>query len=420
MLKKLECPYCQRIGTIANIASSTQSSKFQCTNSKCSSTSIAPSQVNRAMNKNPSKRRPPPSTASEPECIPQEPDTITNSTPIALPPTAATPGVAFEHHPALPNFMTNIITQMNEVRAEQQLFREQQRVVRQEHEELKATNDQLALALSELQLLKTSLQEKEQVIQNQQQEIEDLRQQMLNSPATQGLSASKHAPQGPWGNHDKVQELHNNLADGPTSQNYKKQQAAARHFSPPSSNQGFTHVYIPIRARLRIGQIRKNLKQLHIDNNRVLDINYPAMNTTSLLVHNDFVPELTTRLTKAGIKTIDDFDPTNHQHLRDPKYLDKSNDERTEIAINLHHQRMIRSVEFIRAPAKFAVARCFAKEGWITQEQLASILESNEPTSAASAFILEAPTTDSQMDPTSMEDDEPNTSTNHTNPDMQQ
>ncbi|CAO3599408.1 unnamed protein product [Absidia cylindrospora] len=125
-----------------------------------------------------------------------------------------------------------------------------------------------------------------------------------------------------------------------------------------------------LSASLRIGQIQKNSKQLNIDNNRVLDINYPAMNTTLLLEHNDFVTELITRLTKAGIHTIDDFDPTSHQHLRDPKYIDKPNDERTEIATSLHNQRMIHSVDFIRAPVKFAVARSFAKAGWITQELL--------------------------------------------------
>ncbi|CAO3599331.1 unnamed protein product [Absidia cylindrospora] len=321
----LVCPSSSRTGTIkfANTNHDMRQPKFECTNSECQTTSLTRKQVNHAMLKKPVKR-PAPSSTADSQVYPQEqqphPDTLA-----AAPATPAT----FEHRTALPAFMTSILTQMNERREEQH----------------------------ELQLLKAAINDKDKVIQQQQREIVELRNQSLFIRATNGSSASKHAPQGTWANEERLQLLHTTFAEGPPSIALKKQQSAARQFSPPSASPGFQHVYLPTRARLRISQIRKNLKQLSIDTSRILDINYPARNTTSLLIHNDFVDACVSRLTKAGIKPLDSFDPTDPQHLCDPKY----DEERSEIAFSLHQQRMLRSIDFIRTPAKYAVAKSFAR-----------------------------------------------------------
>jgi hypothetical protein len=385
--------------------------KFQCTNSECTSTSITPAQVQKAMKQKPVKKRPAPSTTGS-----------TFTTPDLQQPASATTPI-FEHHEALPDFMSNMIDQMNEFREQHRLSNERQILLQQEHEQLKATNDQLASALQELQQLRTTIQEKDLIIQRQQQELESLQSQgTTTTTTTNDSSASKYAPQGQWADQSKVQQLHTILAEGPQSKAMKKQQAAARLFSPPSTNQGFQHIYLPTRARLRISQIRQNLRKLGIDNNRVLDINYPAMNTTALLVHNEYVDELINRLSTAGITPIDNFDPTDQQHLKDPKYADYSKCDRSDIAFNLHQQRMLRSLDFIRAPAKYSVANCFARQEWITNEQLQSVLQSKNNSSPSSAFILNDESNNPSID---MEEDEPlidqqNTSNNQPQPDINQ
>ncbi|KAI8327972.1 hypothetical protein BC941DRAFT_332955, partial [Chlamydoabsidia padenii] len=142
----------------------------------------------------------------------------------------------------------------------------------------------------------------------------------------------------------------------------------------PTILTNFQHIYIPIRSRQRIGQVRQTLKQLKIDNNRILDVYYPAMNTTALLIHNDFADDLKTQLNTAGIKPLDTFDPLNPQHISDPKYKELPLDERSTLATTLHRQRMKRTLDFIRAPVKYTVAKSFAASGWITQEQLQGYL----------------------------------------------
>ncbi|PHZ17195.1 uncharacterized protein RHIMIDRAFT_288140 [Rhizopus microsporus ATCC 52813] len=41
-----------------------------------------------------------------------------------------------------------------------------------------------------------------------------------------------------------------------------------------------------------VGQLRSRLRQLDINNSRILDIHYPTRNVVALLVHNDYAPEL--------------------------------------------------------------------------------------------------------------------------------
>ncbi|SAM03418.1 hypothetical protein [Absidia glauca] len=327
--------------------------------------------------------------------------TVTTIAPIptAPMPTSFAPAqvpFTYDAHPSLPAFALQFQAALEQLRADTHVYR-------QEQLEQKSITDQLAQAFAELKQLKELLVEKDNLLQQQQQEIERLRNQGPPAPAptvTPGLLQSQHAIQGDWSNTHRVNNLHSILASAPTTRALKRQQAAARQFTPPSTNQGFQHVYIPIRSRQRIGQVRQTLKQLKIDNNRILDVYYPAMNTTALLIHNDYADDLRRQLTTAGVKPLDAFNPLDHTHINDPKYKDLSQPERTTLASTLHHQRMLRSLDFIRTPVRYAVAKSFAALGWITQEELNGHLTYHTEPNSNHLFVLDdpAPATNNDMD----------------------
>ncbi|CEG65491.1 hypothetical protein RMATCC62417_02272 [Rhizopus microsporus] len=146
----------------------------------------------------------------------------------------------------------------------------------------------------------------------------------------------------PWHNPQLLQSMNNN-----GDCNGKKQPHAP--LQPPSENQGFQYVYLPTKARAPIGQIRTRLRKLDITNNHILDIHYPGRNVVALLVHNDYVNELRKQLERFKVTLKDDFDPCDSKVLRDPKYADLSPEERANLALMYHSDRMARALNYIRA-----------------------------------------------------------------------
>jgi hypothetical protein len=59
----------------------------------------------------------------------------------------------------------------------------------------------------------------------------------------------------------------------------------------------------------------------------------------------------------------DEFDPCDPKILRNPKYADSTEEERTNLAFLHHCNRMERALRFICAPIKFTVARYFYTKG---------------------------------------------------------
>ncbi|RCH88818.1 hypothetical protein CU097_010597 [Rhizopus azygosporus] len=76
------------------------------------------------------------------------------------------------------------------------------------------------------------------------------------------------------------------------------QMAAARTFSVLSANHGYKFLYLPLRRRLPIGQLRSRLRQLNINTRRILSIHYPDRHLVALLIHNDYEDELRSQLKK--------------------------------------------------------------------------------------------------------------------------
>ena len=175
---------------------------------------------------------------------------------------------------------------------------------------------------------------------------------------------------------------------------------------------GFQYVYLPARARIPTGQMRARLRKLGIDNSRILDVHYPARQVIALLTHNDFVEELHNLLNKFKITPVP-FDPLDPANLHDPKYHELPETERTQIAFELHCNRITKALNYIRAPIKYSVARSFANEGWIPIEELRTMLASRWPSKNHVDAVADIFHTD--VDDTSMNGTESSSSDEPTN-----
>ncbi|KAG1517857.1 hypothetical protein G6F46_000457 [Rhizopus delemar] len=115
------------------------------------------------------------------------------------------------------------------------------------------------------------------------------------------------------------------------------QTAAARTFSPPSTNQG----------------------------SRVLDICYPDRHLVALLIQNYYEAEVRSQLEKFEIPIHDDYDPMDPNDLRNPYYDDFDQDEKECAAWSVFTQRVIRAIRRLNGPIQRAVARFFVDKGII-------------------------------------------------------
>ncbi|KAG1464647.1 hypothetical protein G6F46_002674 [Rhizopus delemar] len=113
----------------------------------------------------------------------------------------------------------------------------------------------------------------------------------------------------------------------------------------------------PEKLQVPVGQIRSHLRKLDINNNRIIDIHYHDRNIVALLIHNDYEDELRQQLQRFKVTIKEDFNPCDHEVLRDPKYADCTPAEREDLAFMHHCNRIERAPQYIRTPVKFAVAR---------------------------------------------------------------
>lgn len=158
--------------------------------------------------------------------------------------------------------------------------------------------------------------------------------------------------------------------------------AGLRLFTTVSSNQGFTHLYLPVRSRLPFRRIREELRKAKINTSSVLDIFYPASKVVCLLIHNDYVSTAVSLLEKESLVPILDFNPIDPRHLADPKYQDASSQERTAQMQIIHQTQIARTLNFLRCPVKLAVARDYHRKGWISRSYLLELIHtstSSEP-----------------------------------------
>ncbi|KAG1559802.1 hypothetical protein G6F49_003260 [Rhizopus delemar] len=141
--------------------------------------------------------------------------------------------------------------------------------------------------------------------------------------------------------------------------------AIARQFSSPTAPSSFTFIHVPIHRRLPIHQLRANLRELHINTRRILDIQYSDRYVASFLIHTGFEPELRFQLYKHKITIRDDFDPLSPTIIRDPTLLNESVERKTKLARHVFLQRLGSTFRRLKAPLYNAVTNYFLQPGLI-------------------------------------------------------
>ncbi|KAG1126050.1 hypothetical protein G6F42_008163 [Rhizopus arrhizus] len=193
-------------------------------------------------------------------------------------------------------------------------------------------------------------------------------------------------PDAPWNNPSKIQALKQPSIQRSEQRRMQREATAARFFQPPSENQGFKYLYIPTKARIPVGTIRTTFRKLGVNNARLLDIHYPARNTVAVLIHNDYEAEFVELLTRKNVHIRTDFTPFNGKILADPKYTSLPQEERDSIAIRLQKLRLSRALDYIRSPVKYAVARYFLDQEWISRTRYDEIMADRYNTKLTSIF----------------------------------
>lgn len=252
-----------------------------------------------------------------------------------------------------------------------------------------------------------------------------------DTPKKQGSAVSKYATMpSPNGNKDddnstapiwvdktkkkssknKNNENNNNEKNTNQEQTTDKKltkQQCLRYFSHVSSNQGYQFLYLPIKGKSKLKDMRSNLRQIGLSSGSVIDIQYPTSTVVSLLLHNDYIPTASSILEEEGLIILKDFDPLDIKNLRDPRYSTLTDDEKLLKLQEIRASRFQQTLDFLRPPVKLAVARDFARKGWITNSKLNEILTSSSPitdttntgsSTASATFVTKDSLDDVNMD----------------------
>lgn len=145
---------------------------------------------------------------------------------------------------------------------------------------------------------------------------------------------------------------------------------AARLFTDPSPTHGFKFVYLPQKGRVSMGELRRSLSALKINNARILDVHFPARNTCALLIHTDFETTLLSALAEADIQPLTNFYPEDPAILNDPTVQLLSLEKKANLVIEIHKNRCIRIAA--RAPNRVqaALAYHFISNGIFSRTEL--------------------------------------------------
>lgn len=195
----------------------------------------------------------------------------------------------------------------------------------------------------------------------------------------------------------------NTNQDKPIDKKKLTKQQCLRYFSHVSSNQGYQYLHLPIKGKTKLKDMRSNLRQIGLSSGSVIDIQYPTSTVVSLLLHNDYVATASAILEEEGLVILKDFDPLDIKNLRDPRYSNLTEELKMAKLREIRASRIQQTLDFLRPPVKLAVARDFARKGWITEDKLHEIINTKESNSemsktAATNFITKPLSDDVHMD----------------------
>lgn len=195
----------------------------------------------------------------------------------------------------------------------------------------------------------------------------------INFPALSSDHSKDHATSVPTNNNFK--EAASKFLPNQNKQTgkrvpQKKRIAAARAFQTPESKgpQGFQYVYIGRSRKILRSEVRSRLRKAGIDTGRVLDICFPASGVLGLLLHVQYVAKFIDTMEKLGADIIKDFDPADPVHLADPKFNDRSENDRENIMLTLVHERALDTLVHLAPLLVGPVSRYFVDNGWIDDD----------------------------------------------------
>ena len=127
-----------------------------------------------------------------------------------------------------------------------------------------------------------------------------------------------------------------------------------------------------IANRLPLQQLRSNLRRLHINPRRILDIQYSDRNLVSFLIHIVYEAEVSSQLNKFNITARDDLNPLDPSIIRNLALVNETIDCKIQPARKSFLHRIYTALQRFRAPNYNAVANFFVQSGFIDPEDLAS------------------------------------------------
>jgi hypothetical protein len=146
----------------------------------------------------------------------------------------------------------------------------------------------------------------------------------------------------------------------------------ANQFSSFAEPTGFKLIHVPVRSRLPLQQLRSNLRRLHINPRRILDIQYSDRNLVSFLIHIVYEAEVSSQLNKFNITARDDLNHLDPSIIRNPVLVNETIDCKIQPARKSFLHRICTALQRFRAPNYNAVANFFVQSGFIDPEDLAS------------------------------------------------
>jgi hypothetical protein len=213
----------------------------------------------------------------------------------------------------------------------------------------------------------------------QQPTAQDSQPPITRSPL--GTQASKYAASATSDTY-----LSKLLAPPPAQPIKRPYKGGLRLFTAISSNQGFEHIYVPIRSRVPYKKVRSELRNAGINSGSIVDIHYPNNKVLALLVHNDYIDTCRSLLLAEGLTCIENFNPYDPKHLADPQFKEATDEERTKQLAIIRENQVHKTLTYLRNPVKLAVARDFHRKGLISTEFLDDLVKlhpNHEPTKAA-------------------------------------
>jgi len=164
----------------------------------------------------------------------------------------------------------------------------------------------------------------------------------------------------------------------PLSTNAKK--AAARAFTPASTDQGFKFLYIYARGKEPRNIVRSRFRKMGINPARIIDIHFPAHQVMSLLIHNDYEAELLETFAQYEIEPLTNFEPKSGKNLNDIQYKEKDEQTRNAIAEELYAKRLINTVLRVTPKSlQVALTRSFWTQRWLTETQTTALMSHINP-----------------------------------------